>query len=79
VTGPQVFALCSGLLAVVMGVGIAVFAKQYADVLVWIQRLLKWPAPLSHWALAIFSRLFGVGFTVIGVVMFFAALTDTLT
>ncbi|MBO0609120.1 MULTISPECIES: hypothetical protein [Myceligenerans] len=78
-TGPQVFALCWGVLAVAMGVGFAVFAKQHADVQVRIQRFLKTPGPSSHRTIAIFSRVFGVGFAVIGVVVFFAALTGALT
>ncbi|MBE1876626.1 hypothetical protein [Myceligenerans pegani] len=77
-TGPQVFALCWGVLAVAMGVGFAVFAKQHADVQVWIQWFLKIPAPSSHRTIAIFSRVFGVAFAVIGVVVFFAALTGAL-
>lgn len=78
-TDTQTFALWWGVLAVGMGVGFAVFAKQQADVQVRIQRFLKTPAPSSHRTIAIFSRVFGVGFVVIGVVVFIAALTGALT
>lgn len=77
-TFPQVFALCWGVLAVAMGVGFAVFAKQHADVQVRIQRFLRMPAPLSHRTIAAFTRVFGVGFAVIGVVVFIEALTGSL-
>ncbi|MFD6443831.1 hypothetical protein ACFWEJ_01930 [Promicromonospora sp. NPDC060204] len=77
-TIPQVFALCWGVLAVAMGSGFAVFAKQHATLQVRIQRFLKTPAPSSHRTITIFTRVFGIGFVLIGVVVFIAALTGRL-
>lgn len=78
VTAPQVFALFCAVLAVVMGSGFAVFAKQHATLQVRIQRFLRTPAPSSHRTIMIFTRVFGIGFAVIGVVLFVAALSGNL-
>lgn len=77
-TGPQLFALCWGVLAVAMGLGFAIFAEQHATLQVRLQRLLRTPAPSSHRFIFVFTRVFGIGFAVIGVVVFIAALTGKL-
>lgn len=64
--------------AVVMGVGFAVFAKQHADLQVRIQRFLRVPSPSSHRFITIFMRVFGVGFAILGVVVFVVTVSGGL-
>jgi hypothetical protein len=78
VPDPQAFALYWGAGAVVMGVGFAVFAKQHADLQVRIQRFLRVPAPSSHRFITIFMRVFGVGFAILGVVVFVVTVSGGL-
>jgi hypothetical protein len=77
-TDPQALPLYWGVGAVVMGVGFAVFAKQHADLQVRIQRFLRVPAASTHRFITIFTRVFGIGFAVIGVVVFIVTVSGGL-